>query len=70
MTCELCKKQSAILDFNLICCRVRFLLKLGSRDQRTGWLERWRKKDGHAMADEIEMEVKRRWNERKARVVR
>ena len=65
MTCELCKRKSPVLDFNSICCRVRFLMTLPSRDIRAEWLERWRKRDGHRMADEIEKEVKERWNQRR-----
>lgn len=44
--CELCEKRSAILDFNRVCCRVRFVMSLPSREMRAGWLERWKQKDG------------------------
>ena len=63
--CELCEKRSAILDFNRVCCRVRFVMSLPSREMRAGWLERWKQKDGAAMAEEVEKEVKRQWEERK-----
>lgn len=62
--CDLCAKRSAVLDFNRICCRVRFVMSLPSREMRAGWLERWRKQDGPAMAEEIEREVKERWKQR------
>lgn len=59
--CELCEKKSAILDFNRICCRVRFVMSLPTREMRVGWLERWRSRDGNAMADAVEKEVRERW---------
>lgn len=65
MTCELCKRNSPVLDFSSTCCRVRFLMTLPSRDMRAEWLERWRKRDGHRMADEVEKEVKERWSQRR-----
>lgn len=61
MPCALCLSHSSILDFNRICCRVRFVMSLPSREQRAGWLERWRKQDGPAMAEEIEREVRAKW---------
>lgn len=65
--CELCEKKSAVMDFNRVCCRVRFVMSLPSREMRSGWLERWKQKDGSAMAEEVEREVKRQWEERKQR---
>lgn len=62
--CELCAKQSAVLDFSRVCCRVRFVLSLPTREMRLGWLDRWKQKDGSAMAEEIEREVRAKWNER------
>lgn len=59
--CELCEKKSAILDFNRICCLVRFVMSLPTREMRVGWLERWRSRDGNAMADAVEKEVRERW---------
>jgi len=59
--CELCEKKSAILDFNRICCRVRFVMSLPTREMRVGWLDRWRSWDGNAMADAVEKEVRERW---------
>lgn len=59
--CELCEKKSAILDFNRICCRVRFVMSLPTREMRVGWLERWRARDGNAVADAVEKEVRERW---------
>lgn len=59
--CELCEKKSAILDFNRICCRVRFVMSLPTREMRVGWLERWRSRDGNAVADAVEKEVRERW---------
>ncbi len=59
--CELCEKKSAILDFNRICCRVRFVMSLPTREMRVGWLERWRSRDGNAVADAVEKEVKAIW---------
>jgi len=72
--CELCEKKSAILDFNRICCRVRFVMSLPTREMRAGWLERWRSRDGNAMADAVEKElqslvdeVNRQWGIRNTR---
>ncbi len=65
--CELCEKKSAILDFNRICCRVRFVMSLPTREMRVGWLERWRSRDGNAMADAVEKEVRERWGIRNTR---
>ncbi len=62
--CELCLSRSAVLDFNRICCRVRFVMSLPGRAQRAGWLERWRAKDGPELAEEIEREVKEKWKQR------
>lgn len=59
--CELCGKKSAIYDFNRLCCRVRFILSLPTRDMRATWLERWRAKDGKAMADAVEKAVLAQW---------
>lgn len=59
--CELCEKKSAILDFNRICCRVRFVMSLPTREMLAGWLERWRARDGNAVADAVEKEVRERW---------
>lgn len=64
--CELCRRDSALYDFRLTCCRVRFILALPHREMRAGWLARWRKRDGDRLADEIEREVKERWATRKA----
>jgi hypothetical protein len=47
--------------FARICCRVRFVMRLPHRETRAGWIERWRKKDGHAVADAVEKEVRERW---------
>jgi len=65
--CELCEKKSAILDFNRICCRVRFVMSLPTREMRAGCLERWRSRDGNAMADAVEKEVRERWGIRNTR---
>lgn len=65
--CELCEKKSAILDFNRICCRVRFVMSLPTREMRVGWLERWRSRDGNAMADAVEKEVRERLGIRNTR---
>ena len=72
--CELCEKKSAILDFNRICCRVRFVMSLPTREMRACWLERWRSRDGNAMADAVEKElqslvdeVNRQWGIRNTR---
>lgn len=65
--CELCEKKSAILDFSRICCRVRFVMSLPTREMRVGWLERWRVRDGNAMADAVEKEVRERWGIRNTR---
>lgn len=65
--CELCEKKSAILDFNRICCRVRFVMSLPTREMRVGWLERWRSRDGNAMADAVEKEVRERCGIRNTR---
>ena len=62
--CDLCAKRSATLDFNRVCCRVRFVMSLPNREMRVGWLDRWRAKDGPEMAEEIEREVKERWKQR------
>lgn len=59
--CEQCAKSSAIYDFNRICCRVRFILSLPTREMRSGWLERWRSRDGKAMADAVEKAVLMKW---------
>lgn len=63
--CALCAKRSGILNFNLVCCRVRFILSLPTREMRLGWLERWRSRDGNVVADAVEKEVKAKWDERK-----
>lgn len=59
--CELCAKRSSILDFNRVCCRVRFILALPTREMRARWLEWWKQRDGSAMAEAIEKEVRYRW---------
>lgn len=59
--CELCAKRSAVLDFRRICCRVRFVMSLPSLEMRAGWLALWREKDGKTMAEEIEREVRAKW---------
>lgn len=61
--CELCAKRSAVLDFKRVCCRVRFVMTLPNREMRAGWLERWKAKDGPAMAEKVEMGVRERWSE-------
>lgn len=62
--CDLCRNDSAVFEFNRVCCRVRFVLGLPAREMRAEWLERWRKKDGERMASEIEREVRTRWGRR------
>ena len=62
--CDLCRNDSAVLDFNQVCCRVRFVLGLPAREMRAEWLERWRNKDGERMSGEIEREVRERWGRR------
>jgi hypothetical protein len=63
--CDLCARQSPVLEFSRICCRVRFVLTLPSRELRAEWLERWRAKDGRAMAEKIEREVREKWTKQR-----
>ena len=65
--CPLCAANSGTYDSNYVCCQVRFILGLGDRKYRIGWLEKWRSEDS-GMADRVESEVRERWGKR-ARLV-
>ncbi|MCP3017526.1 hypothetical protein [Cupriavidus basilensis] len=62
--CDLCRAKGGRLDFNHVCCRVRFLLKMPHVEIRRAWIDYWRRRDGDTMATEIENEVTARWAER------
>ena len=55
--CPQCKANSPIHDFNLACCRTRFLIAQPSKQARQGWLDRWRKQDGGKVVDEIKQRL-------------
>ena len=62
--CDLCRNDSAVFEFNRVCCRVRFVLGLPDREMQAEWFERWRRKDGEKVASEIALEVRERWGRR------
>lgn len=64
--CELCIEKSPVYDFDMVCCRARFILGIPILDVRRAWIERWKKRDG-AMGRAVEQEVTARWNEAKRR---
>ena len=59
--CGLCRDQSGIFDFSLVCCRVRHILGEPRLEVRQAWIERWRRRDG-LMCKVVEQEVAARWN--------
>ncbi len=69
MTCDKCNHGSAIYDFSLLCCRVRYILCLPTtrkfREMRAGYLERWREQYGDKAADETQAVLMERWDARK-----
>ena len=65
MSCPLCLSNTALYDFALNCCRVRFLMGQPNRQARAGWLDRWAKDLPQARMDEIKHELIRQFGEKK-----
>ena len=63
MTCDLCQRDTGEMNFNQVCCRVRYLMRMPSRQLRAEWLDRWRKMD-RVMADRVEAEVRNKFMEK------
>lgn len=62
--CELCAVDSAVYNFGMVCCRVRFILGVPVLEIRQGWLERWRRMDSE-MGAEVEREVAAQWKSKR-----
>ena len=65
MTCGLCQRDTGEMNFNQVCCRVRFLMGQPNRQARAGWLDRWAKDLPQARMDEIKHELIRQFGEKK-----
>lgn len=63
--CQLCAADTGELDFAKVCCRVRYLLRMPTRQARADWLDRWSKSVTPAVMAEIKAELVRRFNEMK-----
>lgn len=65
MSCPLCLSNTALYDFALNCCRVRFLMAQPGRQARAGWLDRWATQLPKARLDEIKNELVARFGKKR-----
>ena len=65
-SCSLCitEEASCCYDFKRLCCRVRFIMSLGDKQRRVGWLDLW-KKEGQHIYESVKKGVEAAWLHRK-----